>query len=55
MDSDLQHLIEHSAPPLQLANLSTFRSLLFKKGLVAGYEECRAIFRGMIFIYIFRH
>ena len=30
MDSDLQHLIEHSAPPLQLANLSTFRSLLFK-------------------------
>ena len=28
--SDLQHLIEHSVPPLQLANLSTFRSLLFK-------------------------
>ena len=30
MDSDLQHLIETSAPPLQLSNLSTFRSLLFK-------------------------
>ena len=36
MDSDLQHLIETSAPPVQLESLSNFRSLLFKFKRQAG-------------------